>query len=173
MMTRVKLKSLFSDKPILMPSFEKSLKVEKRIQFLKSIERNSFRDKFHLEKFGTEYIVKKGGKRIFLINCIVSAIIHTFYKKRKLSENEQTIFKMFVKDDERYKIVFSEENNGFYKDYVVDKISETSHFELNKTKTIIKEVFDFYVSHFENQEDTYLLLILNKLLNFGCNLSVK
>jgi len=181
------IKKMLSGNKIIVPSYQRAyswdteiLKEEKPQQvnvFLSDLEEyNNSRTKapyyfghFLFEEFGNnKYGVIDGQQRLTTIVIFLSALFKRLKEIRGLSESEQEVYEDVIKRNSTYRFETVDYDRQLFFDYVINQTKKDKNsLETLSAKRIVA-AFDYFAVHFKNQEDSYLINMLQIVQNATC-----
>lgn len=120
------------------------------------------------EKPDKKFGVIDGQQRLTTIAIFLSVLFKHLRALRKLTEGEEEIFEDIIKRNSTYRFDTVDYDKQIFKDYVIDQIKKDKNgIETASAKRIIN-AFDFFDSKLENEEEAYLIKMLETIQNATC-----
>ena len=115
-------------------------------------------------KFG----VIDGQQRLTTIVIFLSALFSRLKQMRNLNESEEVMYEDMIKRRAVYRFITVDYDQLLFKDYVIDQ----SKIDKNNLETVsarrIVAAFDFFTKQLEDKEESYLLKMLDTIVNASC-----
>jgi len=120
------------------------------------------------EKDKTTFGVIDGQQRLTTIVIFLSALFNRLKQIRSLKETEQETFEDMIKRNSTYRFDTVDYDKQLFRDYVIDQIKKDKKaLETESAKRIVA-AFDFFITHFSDKDEYYLLKMLDTIQNASC-----
>lgn len=120
------------------------------------------------EKDDKGFGIIDGQQRMTTIVILLSALFSRLKQIRPLNENEQETFEDVIKRNSIYRFETVDEDDQFFKDYVIDQNKNDRSDVKTASAKCIANAFDFFTSQFADKDESFLLKMLDTVQNASC-----
>lgn len=181
------IKQMLAGNRIFVPSYQRayswdtefeSSKTPKQVNtFLSDLEdynRSTTKSKYYFghflfeEKGANKFGVIDGQQRLTTIVIFLSALFKKLESIRPLTEDEEVTKEDMIIRKSVHRFETVDYDKQLFKDYIIDQTKKDKNgLETTSAKRIIN-AFDFFASHLENKDETYLVKMLDTVQNATC-----
>lgn len=116
----------------------------------------------------SDFYVIDGQQRLTTIVIFLSALFAKLKELKKLTEEEELLYKVMIKEGNKYTFSTVEYDNQLLKDYVINGVKEDKNGLDTESKKRIVNAFDFFNKILEDKDEDYLTKMLETISNATC-----